>query len=57
MIRMDVDEEALDVHSPMGAAMEVAHNVSMDGASTPKKRNNAGPSFDEIEFGPVGSGP
>ena len=54
---MDVDEEALDVHSPMGAAMEVAHNVSMDGASTPKKRNNAGPSFDEIEFGPAGSGP
>ena len=52
---MEIDEEALDAHSPLGATMEVAHNVSMDGGSTPKNANREiGPIFDESEFGPSG---
>lgn len=56
---MDIDEE-LGVHSPMGAAaVQVAHNVSMDAGcaedpSTPKRRANNGPIFDESEFEPTG---
>jgi len=53
---LDIDSHdgALDAHSPMGAAMEVAHNVSMDDGSTPKKNREIGPIFDEDEFGPSG---
>ena len=53
---MNIDDVASDNHSPK-AAMEVAHNVSMDGGSTPKKKQDAGPIFDEAEFGPSGTGP
>ena len=56
---MDIDEE-ISSTGPMIAAMEVAHNVSMDGGSTPKRGNRRvgpGPIFDESEFGPTGQGP
>ena len=61
---MDIDEE-ISSTGPMAnamdiAAMEVAHNVSMDGGSTPKRGNRQvgpGPIFDESEFGPSGQGP
>ena len=46
---IDMDEQHL-------GAMEIAHNVSMDGG-TPKKRQELGPIFDENEFGPRGSAP
>ena len=56
-VAMDIDEEALDAHSPLGEAMEVAHNVSMDGGSSPKKNREIGPIFDSSEFGPAGQAP
>ena len=52
---MEIDEEALDSHNRLNATTEVAHNVSMDGGSTPKNANREiGPIFDESEFGPSG---
>jgi hypothetical protein len=37
--------------------VEVAHNVSMDGGSTPKNGKEIGPIFDMNEFGPGGTAP
>ena len=45
-------EAAVDATSP-----QVAHNVSMDDESTPKKRGAIGPIFDVNEFGPADTGP
>jgi len=39
------------------STVEVAHNVSMDGGSTPKKGGEIGPIFDVNEFGPGGTAP
>lgn len=59
---MDIDADGLDPHSPVGGALEVAHNVSMEGGSTGTPKNDSrrvgpGPIFDETEFGPAGQGP
>ena len=56
---MDIDEAAFDAHSPKGAAMEIAHNVSMEAGSTgtPKRTAEVGPIFDETEFGPSAQAP
>lgn len=56
---MDIDEAAFENHSPRAAAMEVAHNVSMEGGSTgtPKRTAELGPIFDETEFGPSSQAP
>ena len=58
---MDIDEEIRSTGPMTNAmeidAMEVAHNVSMDDGSTPKRGNRQvgnGPIFDESEFGPTG---
>lgn len=54
---MDMDDEAFESHSHK-ASMEIAHNVSMDdGNSTPRKKVQMGPIFDESEFGPSGQAP
>ena len=55
---LNIDENAVSFHSDAHND-DVPFNVSMDdeNASTPKKRNMAGPIFEATEFGPAGKGP
>ncbi len=53
----DGTDDGFDHTYRNASTVEIAHNVSMDGASTPKKGREIGPIFDVNEFGPEGTAP